>query len=183
MDEDLTKLAPVQFLKVLGVKVSRVDYSAAVDLIIAAANQRRSLGVTALAVHGVMEAHRDRAFAETLNRLDLVTPDCQPVRWAMNLLGARVLKDRGYGPTLMFKVCERAAAEGLPIFLYGSTQKVLDGLTRRLTMLFPRLIIAGVQADRFRDATTAESAQDVQAIEKSGARIGVGGRGCLRQEK
>ena len=106
----LNKPFAMTSLRVLGVNVSRVDYDAAVASIIRAAQAQRSFGATALAVHGVMEAHRDSAFAETLNRLDLVTPDGQPVRWAMNLLGARELKDRVYGPTLMLKVCELAAA-------------------------------------------------------------------------
>jgi exopolysaccharide biosynthesis WecB/TagA/CpsF family protein len=170
-------------LKVLGVNVSRVDYDAAVASIIHAAQAHRSFGATALAVHGVMEAHRDSAFAETLNRLDLVTPDGQPVRWAMNLLGARELKDRVYGPTLMLKVCEQAAANKLPIFLYGSTQRVLDRLSRNLSIRFPDLIIGGMQADRFRDASPAEDEADVRTINESGARIVLVGRGCPRQEK
>lgn len=170
-------------LKVLGVNVSRVDYDAAVASIISAAQAQRSFGATALAVHGVMEAHRDSAFRETLNRLDLVTPDGQPVRWAMNLLGARELKDRVYGPTLMLKVCEQAAANKLPIFLYGSTQPVLDRLSRNLSARFPDLIIAGQQADRFRDALPAEDEADTRTINRSGARIVLVGRGCPRQEK
>jgi len=182
MDESLLT-APIPFVNVLGVKVSRVDYSAAVDLIIAAATEQRSFGVSALAVHGLMEAYRHRAFADTLSRLDLITPDGQPVRWAMNLLGARELKERVYGPTLMLKVCERAAAKELPIFLYGSTQTVLDRLCRNLTSRFPRLIIAGLQADRFRDATPAEDSEDVWVIAESGARIVLVGRGCPRQER
>jgi exopolysaccharide biosynthesis WecB/TagA/CpsF family protein len=170
-------------LGVLGVNVSRVDYEAAVAAIIHAAQDQRSFGATALAVHGVMEAYRDRAFAETLNRLDLVTPDGQPVRWAMNLLGARELKDRVYGPTLMLKVCEQAAVNRLPIFLYGSTQPVLDRLSRNLTKRFPDLIIAGMQADRFRDASPAEDEADTRTINESRARIVLVGRGCPRQEK
>ena len=81
----------------LGVNVSRVDYETAVAAIINAAKARRSFGATALAVHGVMEAYRDFTFARTLNQMDLITPDGQPVRWALNLLGARELKDRVYG--------------------------------------------------------------------------------------
>ena len=176
-------IAAIPFVNVLGVKVSRVDYSAAVDLVIAAAVEQRSFGVTALAVHGLMEAYRDRAFAGTLRRLDLITPDGQPVRWAMNLLGARELKERVYGPTLTLRVCERAAAKGLPIFLYGSTQTVLDRLSQNLTARFPRLIIAGLKADRFRDATTEEDHDDIRLIAESGARIVLVGRGCPRQEK
>ena len=170
-------------LRLLGVNISRVDYDSAVVAIIQAARQHESFGVTALAVHGVMEAYRDRAFAGVLNSLDLVTPDGQPVRWALNLLGARELKDRVYGPTLTLKICERAAAEGLPVYFYGSTQQVLDSLTRNLSAKFPDLIIAGSQRDRFRDSSPSEDEDDIRAINRSGARIVFVGRGCPRQEK
>jgi exopolysaccharide biosynthesis WecB/TagA/CpsF family protein len=173
----------IHSLNVLGVNVSRVDYEAAVEAIISAAKARRSFGATALAVHGVMEAHRNNAFAEILNRLHLVTPDGQPVRWAMNLLGARELKDRVYGPTLMLKVCEQATANHLPVFLYGSTSLVLDRLSRNLTLQLPGLVIAGIQPDRFRDATPEEDEEDARRINQSGARIVLVGRGCPRQEK
>lgn len=183
MDKQLTPPAATPSLKVLGVNVSRVDYDGAVEAIISAAKERRSFGATALAVHGLMEAYRDDVFAELVNRLHLVTPDGQPVRWALNLLGARELKDRVYGPTLTLKICERAAADELPIFLYGSTQQVLDRLSRNLQMKFPNLIVAGMQADRFRDASPEEDQQDIQTINQSGARIVLVGRGCPRQEK
>ncbi len=170
-------------MKVLRVNVSRVDYHAAVEAIITAAKERRSFGATALAVHGVMEAQRDEEFAGLLNKLHLITPDGQPVRWAMNLLGARELKDRVYGPTLTVKVCEQAAANELPIFLYGSTPEVLDRLSRNLKTRVPGLIIAGMQADRFRDASPEEDEQDIRTINQSGARLVFVGRGCPRQER
>ena len=173
----------ISTLTVLGVKVSRVDYTKAVEAIINAARERRSFGVGALAVHGIMEANRNRAFSETLRQLELLTPDGQPVRWALNLLGARELRDRVYGPTLMLKVCERAAAERLPIFFYGNTSHVLERLTQNLLQKFPDLMIAGAMEDRFRDATSAEDEDDVRAILESGARIVMVGRGCPRQEK
>jgi len=154
-----------------------------VALIIEAARKRKSFGVTALAVHGVMEAYRDPVYAEMLSRLDLIAPDGQPVRWAMNLLGAREIKDRVYGPTLTLKICAVAAQEQLPIFLFGSTEAVADRLARNLKAKFPGLIIAGVQADRFREATPEEDRQDVEIINQSGAAIVFVGRGCPRQEK
>jgi N-acetylglucosaminyldiphosphoundecaprenol N-acetyl-beta-D-mannosaminyltransferase len=183
MDNKLTTLPASPSLEVLGVNVSRVDYVAAVDAIINAAKQQRSFGATALAVHGVMEAYRDCEFAKTLNRLDLITPDGQPVRWAMNLLGARELKDRVYGPTLTLRICERAAASELPIFLYGSTEEVLARLGQNLKIKFPALIVAGMKADRFRDSSPDEDEEDIRMINQSGARIVFVGRGCPRQEK
>jgi exopolysaccharide biosynthesis WecB/TagA/CpsF family protein len=183
MDNKLTTAPASPSLEVLGVNVSRVDYETAVAAIIEAAKARRSFGATALAVHGVMEAYRDFSFASTLNQMDLITPDGQPVRWALNLLGARELKDRVYGPTLMLKVCERAAANELPIFLYGSTPEVLERLSGNLQNRFPRLIVSGLKADRFRDSSPAEDERDIRMINQSGARIVLVGRGCPRQEK
>jgi len=182
MDELTTNLSPPS-LNLLGINVSRVDYDSAVAHIIDAAKLRLSYGVTAMAVHGVMEAHRDSAFAAELNRFQMITPDGQPVRWALNLLGARELKDRVYGPTLTLKVCESAAKAKLPIFLYGSTETVLENLSRNLLVKFPGLQIAGMQSDRFRDATPEEDEADIRTINESGARIVFVGRGCPRQEK
>lgn len=170
-------------LPVLGVNVSRVDYDRAVEAIIGAAKRKESFGVAAVAVHGVMEAHHDRTFAELLNRLHLVTPDGQPVRWALNLLGARELTDRVYGPTLTLKLCERAAAERLPVFLYGSTPEVSARLSANLKAKFPDLIIAGTLAPPFGQRSPEEDEEDIRTINASGARIVFVGLGCPRQEK
>ena len=67
---------------VLGIDVNAIDYEAAVAKIIDAGTNRRSMSVTALAVHGVMTGVSDRAHKFRLNQFDLVCPDGQPVRWA-----------------------------------------------------------------------------------------------------
>src|SRR6266513_322205 len=117
---------------VLGVQVDAVDYAAAVDKILSAAREQRPLAVTALAVHGVMTGVQDKAHGARLNAFDLVTPDGQPVRWALNSLHRAQLADRVYGPTLTLRVLAGAAAEGLPVYLYGSTDETLDRLVARL---------------------------------------------------
>jgi bacterial polymer biosynthesis proteins, WecB/TagA/CpsF family len=183
MDASLNDRKAIPSVNVLGVDVSRVDYESAVEVIMQAARDGRSFGAGALAVHGVMEANRDREFCGMLRRMDLLTPDGQPVRWAMNLLGAAELKERVYGPTLMLKVCERAAAEGLSIFLYGSTPTVLDRLSHNLKQKFPGLSIAGMTPGRFRESSPKEDEDDIRQIAESGAGIVMVGLGCPRQEK
>src|SRR4051794_13158231 len=96
---------------VLGILMDAVDYESATAKIIAAARHRIPFGVSALAVHGVMTGVQDSEHARRLNQLDLVVPDGQPVRWALNLLYGFGLNDRVYGPTLTIKVCEVAAQE------------------------------------------------------------------------
>ena len=167
---------------VLGVLVDVVDYEAATAQIIAAAQERKHYAVTALAVHGVMTGVQDRAHNARLNSFDLVTPDGQPVRWALNLLHHANLADRVYGPTLTLKVLEQAADQGLPIYLYGSTQPTLDRLVPALEAMFPALKIAGVEASKFRSSHPGEAAEIAERIKSSGARIVLVGLGCPRQE-
>ena len=167
---------------VLGVLVDATDYTAAAGAVIAAAVERRPFALTALAVHGVMTGVQDRAHNARLNSFDMVTPDGQPVRWALNLLHGAGLTDRVYGPTLTLKVLERAAAEGLPVYLYGSTEPTLSRLVPALERMFPALKLAGIEASKFRSAAPGEAADIADRIRSSGARVVLVGLGCPRQE-
>lgn len=168
---------------ILGVGLSVTDYVDATDHISRAAVERRSYGVSALAVHGLMEAVSDESFRAQVNRLDLVTPDGQPVRWAMNALHDTGLEDRVYGPDLTWHVVERAAELGVGVYLFGSTPETADGFAAEIQRRFPQSTIAGVQPDRFRDATPEEDEDDIRRINNSGAGVVLVGRGCPRQEK
>lgn len=167
---------------VLGVLVDVVDYEGATARVLAAAREQRPLALTALAVHGVMTGVRDAAHGARLNSFDLATPDGQPVRWALNLLHRAGLTDRVYGPELTMRVLAGCAAEGLPVYLYGSTGPTLERLTAALTALMPELKIAGAEQSKFRTAATGEPEQIAERIHASGARLVLAGLGCPRQE-
>jgi N-acetylglucosaminyldiphosphoundecaprenol N-acetyl-beta-D-mannosaminyltransferase len=167
---------------VVGVLVDAIDYEAAVDRIIAAAKERRPMSISALAVHGVMTGVLDPVHRYRLNHLDLVAPDGQPVRWALNLMHGTALTDRVYGPNLTLQLCARAAAESLPIYLYGSRPEVLENLSRNLCRQFPSLKIAGTQPSKFRQLSAEEKNGVARTIVDSGARIVFAGLGCPRQE-
>jgi exopolysaccharide biosynthesis WecB/TagA/CpsF family protein len=166
----------------LGVLIDAVDYDGAVDRILSAARAGRPLAATALAVHGVMTGHADAVHAARLNRLDLVVPDGQPVRWALNLLHQTHLSDRVYGPELMLRVCQAAERDGLGIYLYGSTPTVLESLSHSLNARFPALRICGAEPSKFRCLLPSEKSLVVRRIHDSGARIVFVGLGCPRQE-
>jgi N-acetylglucosaminyldiphosphoundecaprenol N-acetyl-beta-D-mannosaminyltransferase len=167
---------------VLGVLVSAVDYDAAVAAVLDAARAGRPFAATAAASHAVMTGVHDSAQRHRLNALDLVVPDGQPVRWALNLLHGTGLTDRVYGPELMLRCCAQAAREGLPIYLYGSTPETLARLRANLERHFPALLVAGTQPSRFRRLDAAEKAAVVEDIRRSGARLLFVGLGCPRQE-
>ncbi|MGL4375811.1 MAG: WecB/TagA/CpsF family glycosyltransferase, partial [Microcoleaceae cyanobacterium] len=83
---------------ILGILVNALDYEAAVNKIITAAKEKKPFSVSALAVHGVMTGVQDQIHRYRLNHFDLVLPDGQPVRWALNLLHKTALTDRVCGP-------------------------------------------------------------------------------------
>ena len=167
---------------VLGVMVDALDYEAAVARVVHAARQGRGYAVTALAVHGVMTGVGSSAHRHRLNKFDLVTPDGQPVRWALNWLHRTGLTERVYGPNLMREVCRAAAREDLPVYLYGSTQNTIETLARRLEQDYPGLRVAGYEPSKFRPLDQAEKMALVQRVRDSGARILFVGLGCPRQE-
>lgn len=169
-------------LDVLGVGVDAVDYEGAVARIISAAHDKRPLAVSALAVHGVMTGALDAAHRYRLNRLDLVCPDGQPVRWALRLLHGARLPDRVYGPQLMLETCRAAAADQLPIFLFGGDEELLGALRDNLLARYPHLQIAGMRASKFRTLTQEEWQELNREVRDSGARIMFIGLGCPRQE-
>ena len=167
---------------VLGVLVDATDYDHAVSAVMSAARERRPFILTALAVHGVMTGVQDPAHNARLNSFDLVTPDGQPVRWALNLLHHAGLADRTYGPTLTLHVLRACAAERLPVYLYGSTAQTLDRLLPTLQGMFPDLKIAGAEPSKFRNARPGEAEEIAARIQASGARVLLVGLGCPRQE-
>lgn len=167
---------------VVGIHVDAVDYDAAVDKIIRAAHRGEPLAVAAVSVHGVMTSVLDSTHRYRLNRLDLVVPDGQPVRWALNYIHKAKLRDRVYGPQMMFEVCRRAAEEGIPIFIFGGYQSMLDDLKKQFASRLPDLKIAGMKPARYERLSEEERTDLVREIHDSGAKIVLVGLGCPKQE-
>jgi exopolysaccharide biosynthesis WecB/TagA/CpsF family protein len=169
--------------KLFSVNYSITDYESASDLIIKKALQKESFGVSALAVHGLVESERNKAFRNCLEKIDLIVPDGQPVKWVLNHFYKVNLKERVTGPYLTKHVLAKGNKYGLRIYLYGSKPATLQKLQEFIKENYPNLIICGVHADRFRDATPEEAVEDMNKINASGANLVLVGRGCPRQEK
>lgn len=162
---------------------SITDYLRASETIVAHARNHSSFGMSALAVHGLIETVKDKSFRTIVNKLDMVVPDGQPIRWALNSFYKAGLVDRVTGPILTKYVLARASEERLSVYLYGSTSETLEKFTAFININYPGVKIAGTHADRFREATPEEDLADIQKINASGANIVLVGRGCPRQEK
>ena len=165
------------------VAYSLVDYDSASAILIENAEAHHSYGVSALAVHGLIESVKDRELNQKVNSIDMVVPDGQPIRWALNYFHQANLKDRVYGPTLTLHVLAKASEKNLGVYLYGSQEDTLEKLSQFIQTNYPGVKLCGTHPDRFREATLEEDQQDIDKINASGAHIVLVGRGCPRQER
>jgi N-acetylglucosaminyldiphosphoundecaprenol N-acetyl-beta-D-mannosaminyltransferase len=171
-----------QRLPVLGVPIDVLPAAAAVDRLLQWAARRESRMVCLCNVHAVIMAGRDAGMHEALANADLALPDGAPVAFMLRRLGAKGQR-RIAGPDLMDATLARAAASGMPVFLYGGTPATLERLQQVLRRRWPALKLAGALSPPFRAPTAAEIAADVDAINRSGAGLVWVGLGCPKQER
>lgn len=168
---------------VFGVNVSATTYAETIGCMIAAAKAGVSAVASFHAAHAVVTASDDPELKQRVNQFEIVAPDGQPVRWALNILHKAGLRDRVYGPELTLRLCERAAEEGVPIYLYGgANDEILSDLQQNLLEKFPKLQIAGAESPPFRPLTEEEDEEVVERINASGAGIVFIGLGCPKQD-
>ncbi len=166
-----------------GVQVSVCDYTCVVETVLRHARRRTGGIIDLMPVHGLMSAARDADYRAMMNAFDIVAPDGQPVRWALNHFHKAKLIDRVYGPELMLRASAAAAEAGVPIFLYGSSPEVIERLQTKLPAEYPRLQIAGAESPPYRPLTAEEDADVTRRVNASGAGILFLGTGCPRQER
>lgn len=166
----------------MGVHVSATTYDQSVEAIVHAAHRHQPAVVSHHAVHALITASGNSDLRDAVNQFEIIAPDGQPVRWALNWLYGTGLKERVCGPELMLRLCNRAARDGIAIYLYGSSQAVIDALGEKLPRRFPGLKIAGAESPPFRELTPEEDEGVVERINSSGARIVFLGLGAPKQD-
>ena len=167
---------------VLGVGVDALSAADAAAQVVRWGQQRTSRTVCLCNVHSVVTAGQDASHAQALAAADLVLPDGAPVAWMLRRLGAPAQR-RVPGPDLMTDTLARAAAERVPVFLYGSRPDTLQRLQQTLRQRWPALVVAGAISPPFGPQTAAQRQADIDAINRSGAGIVWVGLGCPKQER
>jgi len=181
--KDKTRIIWPRKYNIFGVSVSETTYDELLETIVQAAQQCMPAIVDHMPVHGLVTASRNPYFKSVMNGFDVVAPDGQPVRWALNLLHKTNLSDRVYGPEFMLRLCRQAEEIGIGIYLYGSQPHVVENLCSNLKRQFPSLQVLGCESPPFRPLTQEEDKAMVERINSSGARIVFIGLGCPLQEK
>lgn len=167
--------------RVLGSWIDALSWDEALERIAGWAARRESRYVCLCNVHSLVTARQRVDFRRVINGADASLCDGMPVAWYLRRHGFP-RQQRINGPDLMWKYCERAAATGTGIFLYGATPRTLEKLAARLQRAFPELRLAGVHSPPFRALSPEEERQTLRMIEHSGAGVVFVGLGCPKQE-
>jgi N-acetylglucosaminyldiphosphoundecaprenol N-acetyl-beta-D-mannosaminyltransferase len=123
--------------------VDSTSFSEAIDILVehALSQQPSAYVVTPNAQHVVM-LEDDPQFREVYKHAALVLPDGASLLGAARILGAK-LRERITGIDLFQGLCERAAQEGLRVFLLGGRPGAADLAVKKLRARYPNLIVAG----------------------------------------
>ena len=170
-------------VSVLGVPLALTDYDDTMEWMDATIAHREKGYICVAATHTIMVCHEDAELREAVLNSSLTVPDGQPLVWAMNALGGN-LTDRVYGPDLMARYCERAAANGTRMYLYGGrNQGALVQLALNLRQRYPGVKIVGGYSPPFRDLSEEEEDAIVDEINRTKADVIWIGVGAPKQEK
>jgi len=168
-------------VNVLGVGISAINMTAAVETIAGWIAQGASQYVCVFPVHSVIECQKDSDLRHIANASGLTTPDGMPLVWLSRLHGHRHVS-RVYGPDLMSAVCAASVERGYRHFLYGGADGVPEKLAAVLAQQYPGLQVAGTYSPPFRPLRPEEDEQIVEMIDASDADIVWVGLGTPKQD-
>ena len=93
----------------------------------------------------VMAAQHNAAFRALLQAAPLCLPDGQGLLWAARLRGLK-LRERVAGSSFVWRISERAAADGWRIFLLGAAEGVAAAAAQALCAAHPALRVVGTHS-------------------------------------
>lgn len=168
--------------KLLTLDIASGNYQKFIDNLIFLAKSKNSSYICVANVHMLVEAYRDKFFAEVVNRADIVVPDGMPLAKGMQLLYGEQ-QDRVAGMDLLPDLLRESEKEGLPVYFYGGTQEMLNATETFCYLKYPDLKLAGLHSPPFRNLSATESDDIVRKINDSKARFVFVALGCPKQEK
>jgi len=166
-------------ISILGIPVHAVTMDETVALIEGYMAEARLHQIATVNPEFVMAAQDDAEFRRVLTGADLCLPDGVGLLYAARRAGRR-LPERVPGSELVYRLAERAAARGWPLFLLGAAPGVAEAAAAILCDRYPGLRVAGTYAG---SPDPAEDDALVARVNASGAALLYVAYGAPRQDK
>ncbi len=167
--------------EVISLSPSLVSYQEALHTIIKLAGKRESSFVCFANVHMTVEAYLKPNFKSLLNRARLITADGMPLAKSLNYLYG-IHQERIVGMDMMQDVLAACEKDNLSVYLFGSTDRLLNILQIKIKQRHPDLKIAGAYSPPFGKFNQESNNLYCQHINESGADLVLVCLGCPKQE-
>lgn len=169
-------------VNILGVNITRMNMTQAVEAVKGAIQKKIKLFVVFPNVFVIAECNRNEGFRRTINSANIALADGVPVVWASYFLG-RYTGGRVCGPDFFSEFNRISEEEGYCCYYLGGgpggSEKVVENLKRR----HPCLKIAGYFSPPMGEISNLLSDEIVKRINKSNPDILWVGLGAPRQER
>ncbi len=165
---------------ILSLNLSSLKYNEALEEIISLARRRQPSYICFANVHMVIEAYDNPIFAQKGNSANLVLPDGMPLVASLRKI-YNIPQERIAGMDVFPDLLKLCTQNNLSIYLFGSTQEVLNSILNRIKIELPGLKIAGACSPPFDKPINDE--KYVRDIRLSGADMVFVALGCPKQEK
>ncbi len=124
--------------KIITIDVTIGNYNNIKNKILLLGENRQSSYICISNVHMVIEAYLDKKFEDVVNGAAIATPDGMPLAKAIKWLYG-IDQDRIAGMDLMPDLMKECESKNLSIYLYGSTNDVLEKIILKAKQEFPNL--------------------------------------------
>jgi len=168
-------------IKIIKSKISIGNYNNIKNNILLLEMKNQSSYVCVANVHMVIEAYLNNDFCEIVNSADIATPDGMPLAKAIKWLYG-IDQDRIAGMDLMPDLMKECESKNLSIYLYGSTNDVLEKIILKAKQEFPNLKM-DFYSPPFKELTIDEKNAILEEINQKKPNFVFVALGCPKQEK
>ncbi len=168
----------VSVLRFFGVDIVNTTMDEAVEWIIRRAKSGISSQLCFVNPDCLNIAYGDAEYARVLSAADRVLPDGIGIHLACRIIGTSLIANVN-GTDLFPRLCERAAAEDVAIYMLGSGPGCAAAAARNMQGKYGRLKVAGTHPGYF---TALDEGRVIDEINRSGADVLLVGLGAPRQD-
>lgn len=160
-------------VEVLGTRIRCLRTCEVLDQLLAMVGDERAHSVYIVNAATLNLAYENPLYRAVLNRGDLVLNDGTGVRWAARVKGVR-FTDNNVGTDLVPMLCERAAPQGLRLYLIGGASQTVEQAGTCLMARFPGVEVVGVQHGYFLPSEEDAICADIVAQDPDVVLVGMG---------
>jgi len=165
--------------RILNIYIGNITYQSAVASVLKKAIAQQNSFYCFANAHMAVESLTNEELAKGLENADLVLADGFPIAKSMKLLNG-VNQERIAGMDFLPTILEKCDEHSLRVFIFGSTEKIIENTKRKISDEFPDLVIAGSISPPFNRKLPDESY--IEMINQSKPNIVFVALGCPKQE-